>query len=49
VLPGKVTDVTVERKHGRDLYVVEIVADKDGAETDVLVDMQSGKVLEIDR
>jgi hypothetical protein len=49
VLPGKVTDVTVERKRGKDLYVVEIVADKDGAETDVLVDMESGKVLGIDR
>lgn len=49
VLPGKVTDVTVERKRGKNLYVVEIVADKDGEETDVLVDMDSGKVLGIDR
>jgi uncharacterized membrane protein YkoI len=44
-LPGKVTDITIERKRGQDVYVVEIVADKDGTETDVLVDPHSGKVL----
>jgi uncharacterized membrane protein YkoI len=44
-LPGKVTDVTVEKKRGKNVYVIEIVADKDGAETDVLVDMDSGAVL----
>ena len=44
-LPGKVTDVTVEKKHGKNVYVIEIVAEKDGAETDVLVDMASGAVL----
>jgi uncharacterized membrane protein YkoI len=44
-LPGKVTDLTIERKRGQNVYVVEIVAEKDGAETDVLVDPRSGKVL----
>jgi uncharacterized membrane protein YkoI len=44
-LPGKVTDISIERKRGKSVYVVEIVADKNGEETDVLVDMESGKVL----
>ena len=44
-LPGKVTDISVERKRGQDVYVVEIVSANDAAETDVLVDPQSGKVL----
>ena len=48
-LPGKVTDVTVERKKGKQVYVIEIVAEKDGSETDVLVDMETGAVLGIDR
>lgn len=48
-LPGDVTDVTIERKRGTLVYVIEIVAKKDGAETDVLVDMESGKVLGMDR
>src|SRR5690242_11448514 len=40
-VPGKVTDVTIEKKLGKDMYVIEIIADKDGTETDVLVDIQS--------
>jgi uncharacterized membrane protein YkoI len=44
-LPGQVTDVTIEKKRGKTVYVIEIVAEKDGAETDVLVDMVSGAVL----
>ena len=48
-LPGKVTDVTVEKKRGKDVYVIEIVGDKDGTETDVLIDMVSGAVLGMDR
>ena len=48
-LPGDVTDVTVERKRGKMVYVVEIVAKADGAETDVLVDMDTGKVLGMDK
>jgi uncharacterized membrane protein YkoI len=48
-VPGKVTDVAIEKKGGKNVYVVEIIADKDGAETDVLVDIGSGKVLGIER
>ncbi len=47
-VPGKVTDVTVERKRGKQVYVIEIVAEKNGKENDVLVDMQTGVVLGID-
>jgi uncharacterized membrane protein YkoI len=45
VVPGKVTDIAIEKKRGRKVYVVEIVAEKGGVETDVLVDIESGKVL----
>jgi hypothetical protein len=44
-VPGEVTDVTVEKKRGKEVYVIEIVAAKNGVETDVLVDMDSGKVI----
>ena len=47
-LPGKVTDVTIEKKRGKTVYVIEIVSEKDGAETDVLIDMTSGAVLGMD-
>ena len=40
VLPGKVTDVTQERKRGKTVWVIEIVADKDGSENDVLYRVQ---------
>jgi uncharacterized membrane protein YkoI len=48
-VPGKVTDVAIERKRGRNVYVVEITAEKDGAEIDVLVDIESGKVVGTER
>jgi len=48
-VPGKVTDVTIEKKRGRNVYVVEIVAEKDSAEVDVLVDLESGKVIGTER
>jgi|SRR3954468_24780286 uncharacterized membrane protein YkoI len=48
-VPGEVTDATVEKKRGRMVYVIEVVAQKDGAETDVLVDMNSGTVLGVER
>ena len=48
-LPGKVTDVTIEKKLGKNVYVIEIVSEKDGEETDVLVDMNSGAILGMDR
>jgi uncharacterized membrane protein YkoI len=44
-VPGDVTDVTIEKKRGKEVYVIEIVAEKNGVETDVLVDMDSGKVI----
>jgi uncharacterized membrane protein YkoI len=47
-LPGTVTDVTVEKKRGKNVWIIEIVADKDGAETDVLVDMNTGAVIGMD-
>jgi len=48
-MPGQVTDITIERKLGKNVYVVEIIADKGGDETDVLVDMNSGQILGIER
>jgi uncharacterized membrane protein YkoI len=48
-VPGKVTDVTIEKKRGRNVYVVEVVAEKDSAEVDVLVDLESGKVIGTER
>jgi uncharacterized membrane protein YkoI len=48
-LPGKVTDITVERKRGKQVYVIEVVADNGGGENDVLVDMQTGQVLGVDK
>lgn len=48
-VPGKVTDVAIENKLGGKRYVVEIVASADGVETDVIVDMETGKVLATDR
>jgi uncharacterized membrane protein YkoI len=47
-LPGQVTDVTIEKKSGKNVWVIEIVAEKTGAETDVLVDMDSGIVIGMD-
>jgi uncharacterized membrane protein YkoI len=44
-LPGKVTDVTLEKKRGKTVYVVELAPDKGGEETDVLVDPETGQVL----
>jgi uncharacterized membrane protein YkoI len=43
-VPGKVTDVTIEKKRGKNVYVVEILSPDQG-EKDVLVDMESGKVI----
>jgi uncharacterized membrane protein YkoI len=47
-VPGEVTDATIEKKRGKMVYVIEIVARDDGAETDVLVDMDSGAVLGVE-
>lgn len=48
-VPGEVTDTTVEKKLGKMVYVIEIGAQNGGEETDVLVDMDSGKVLGVER
>lgn len=47
VMPGKATGVTIERKRGKTVYVVEIMTASQG-EKDVFVDMVSGKVLGTD-
>lgn len=44
-VPGEITDATIEKKLGKMVWVIEIVAQNGGAETDVLVDMESGRVL----
>ena len=48
-VPGEVTDVGIENKLGGKRYVVEIQAAADGAETDVIIDMETGKVLGTER
>lgn len=47
VMPGDVTGVTVEKKKGKQVYVVEIMSKTKG-EKDVFVDIVSGKVIGID-
>ena len=47
-LPGTVGEVTIEKKRGRNVWVVEVVTEKTGDEKDVLVDMDSGKVIGIE-
>ena len=47
--PGKVANVEIEKKLGANRYVVEVIAKADGAEIDVIIDMESGKVLAIDK
>ena len=49
VIPGKNPSVAIERKLGKNVYVVEILEKGTGAEVDVLVDMVTGKVLGTDR
>ena len=46
-VPGKVTEVAIERKHGKRVYVVEIETGTQG-ERDVFVDMSSGEVIGTD-
>jgi carboxymethylenebutenolidase len=48
-VPGTVTDVAIETKFGKIAYVVEIIAAADGVETDVIVDVDTGEVLGIER
>jgi len=44
-VPGKVSGVVIEKKFGKQVYVVEVIAQADGVETDVLVDITTGKVV----
>jgi uncharacterized membrane protein YkoI len=46
-IPGKVTDVKIERKRGKNVYVVEIQT-PDGGEKDVFVDIETGKIVGTD-
>jgi uncharacterized membrane protein YkoI len=48
-IPGEVTDATIEKKLGKMVWVIEIVAQNGGVETDVLVDLVSGEVLGVER
>jgi hypothetical protein len=48
-VPGKVTSMKIERLGKYNIYAVEISAAKDGVETDVFVDIESGKVVGTDR
>jgi uncharacterized membrane protein YkoI len=46
-MPGKVTDVAIEKKRGKTVYVVEVMTESQG-ERDVFIDMQSGAVVGTD-
>jgi len=46
-IPGKVTDVKIERKRGQNVYVVEIQT-PDGGEKDVFVSIESGEIVGTD-
>jgi len=46
-VPGTVTDIAIERKFGKPVYVVEIKADS-GTETDVIIDIDTGEVLDVE-
>ena len=47
LMPGKVTGVTIEKKKGKQVYVIEIMSATKG-EKDVFVDTVSGKVIGVD-
>ena len=44
LVPGRVTSVVIEKKQGKNVYVVEIVP-RSGGEKDVFVDIETGQVL----
>lgn len=46
-IPGSVTDVTIERKRGKHVYVVEIQTADEG-EKDVFVDIKTGRIVGTD-
>ncbi len=47
-VPGKITDVAIETKLGKTAYVVEIVDSRNGVETDVIIDSETGEVLAVE-
>ena len=47
-VPGRVTDVAIERKFGRLAYVIESDADIE-PETDVIIDIETGEILGIEK
>jgi uncharacterized membrane protein YkoI len=46
-IPGKVTDVVIEKKGGKNVYVIEIQSPEQG-EKDVFVDIETGKIIGTD-
>lgn len=46
-IPGKATSVVIERKRGKNVYVVEIQT-PDGGEKDVFVDIETGQIVGTD-
>ena len=47
-VPGEITDVAVEKKLGKTAYVVQIVSSRNGVETDVIIDSETGEVLGVE-
>jgi uncharacterized membrane protein YkoI len=46
-IPGKVSDVAIEKKGGKNVYVIEIQSPEQG-EKDVFVDIETGKIIGTD-
>ena len=46
-IPGEVTDVAIEKKGGKNVYVIEIQSPEQG-EKDVFVDIETGKIVGTD-
>ena len=44
-VPGKARSIKIERKGKRNVYAVEIIAEKDGSEWDVFVDIETGEAV----
>lgn len=46
-VPGKITNLTEEKRLGKDVYVVGVLSDR-GGEVDVIVDLHTGEMLAIE-
>jgi uncharacterized membrane protein YkoI len=46
-IPGEVTDVAIEKKRGKNVYVIEIQSPEQG-EKDVFIDIETGKIVGTD-